>query len=83
MSPLSTPEVARKIGIHPITLEKWIRAGKVRPSKRVQVGGKAFRIWTARDVERVKKYKAAHYRKGRRRKKRKAPCARVRIGFSS
>ncbi len=69
MSPLSTPEVARKVGIHRVTLEKWIRAGKVKPSKRVQVGGKAFRIWTARDVERVRKWKAAHYRKGRGRKK--------------
>jgi predicted site-specific integrase-resolvase len=71
MSPLSTPEVAHKVGIHRVTLEKWIRAGKVKPSKRVQVGGRAFRIWTARDVERVRKWKAAHYRKGRGRKKKK------------
>ena len=70
MSPMSTPEVARKVGIHRVTLEKWIRAGKVKPSKRVQVGGRAFRIWTARDVERVRKWKAANYRKGRGRKKR-------------
>ncbi len=28
-----------------------------------------FRLWSDRDVERVKKYKAAHYRKGRGRKK--------------
>jgi excisionase family DNA binding protein len=69
MSPLSTPEVARKVGIHRVTLEKWIRAGKVKPSKRVRVGGRAFRIWTAGDVERVRKWKAAHYRKGRGRKK--------------
>jgi hypothetical protein len=34
-------------------------------------GGKLWR-WTARDVERVRKWKAAHYRKGRGRKKKKA-----------
>ena len=28
-------------------------------------GGQNVRLWTARDVERVKKYKAAHYWEGR------------------
>ena len=65
-SPASQPVFKR---VHPITLEKWIRAGKVKPSKRVWVGEKAFRVWAARDVERVRKWKAAHYRVGRGRKK--------------
>ena len=65
MSPLSTPQVARMVGIHVVTLEHWIEAGKVKPSKRIQVGSQTYRLWTTRDVERVKKYKAAHYWEGR------------------
>ncbi len=65
MSPLSTPKVARMVGIHIVTLERWIAAGKVKPSERIRVGSQTYRLWTTRDVERVKKYKAAHYWEGR------------------
>jgi predicted site-specific integrase-resolvase len=65
----STKETARKVGIHWVTLHKWLAAGKVRPSQRIGMnGGKHWR-WTKQDVERVRKYKAKHYRKGRGRKK--------------
>jgi MerR HTH family regulatory protein len=65
VSPLSTAEVAALIGIHPITLEHWIRDGKAKPSKTVRVGKQTFRLWTPADVRRLKKFKAAHYWEGR------------------
>jgi predicted site-specific integrase-resolvase len=70
MSPLSTPQVAKLAGIHRVTLERWIAAGKVKPSSHVTVGSKRFRLWTKGDVGRIRKYKAAYFRKGRGRKKR-------------
>jgi len=69
---LSTPDVARQVGIHPITLERWLASGKVWPEKTVQIGNRTIRLWTSRDVKRLLKFKAASYRKGRGRKKRAA-----------
>jgi len=69
MSPLSTKEVAAQVGIHRVTLEEWLRKGKVKSPKKVQIGGQTYRLWTDLDVERLKKYKERFYRKGRGRKK--------------
>jgi hypothetical protein len=44
-------------------------ANKVPAPKTIRFGKSEFRDWTDRDVEQVRKYKAAHYRKGRGRKK--------------
>lgn len=65
----STAEVARIIGIHKNTLKRWLREGLIAEPRRNRVAGVGYRIWTAHDVERVRKYKAGHYRKGRGRKK--------------
>lgn len=69
MDSLSTEDVAKKSGISRITLERWLAAGKVPAPKRIQIGRSVFRGWTRQDVERVKRYKAQFYRKGRGRKK--------------
>ena len=69
MSPLSTREVADQVGIHLATLEEWLSKGKVKPSRTVRIGAKTYRLWTERDVERVRKHKEKFYRKGRGRKK--------------
>ncbi len=66
-----TGQVARMLGIHKVTLQRWLLSGKVPEPKRIRVNGGETRIWTARDVERVRKWKAAHYWKGRGRKKKK------------
>jgi DNA-binding transcriptional MerR regulator len=73
MAIYSTPAVAKKCGVHPITLHRWISSGKLvaPPKRRLRGIGVVVRVWTERDVERVRKYKAAHYRKGRGRKKRR------------
>ena len=71
MSPLSTEEVAKMVGINAATLERWLSGGKLKSPKRVRVGRKVFRLWTSRDIGRVRQYKEKFYRKGRGRKKRK------------
>ena len=66
---LSTVQVAELVGIAKITLERWLREGKVKPPNSLYVGAKKFRAWTERDIKRVKRYKEKHYRKGRGRKR--------------
>jgi len=68
MASLSTQDVARKVGINRVTLERWLSSGKVKAPKTVRFGKNEFRNWTAGDVERVQKYKQENYRKGRGRK---------------
>ncbi len=64
----STSQVARMIGVHKLTLIRWLVSGKLAEPKRIGNGGIQARIWTNRDVERVRKYKDENYRKGRGRK---------------
>jgi excisionase family DNA binding protein len=68
MSPLSTEEVAQKVGIHRVTLEHWLSSGKVESPRIVRYGKNQFRNWTPADVDRIRKYKQKNYRKGRGRK---------------
>ena len=68
MKPLSTNEVATAVGVHTITLERWLAQEKVKSPKRLEVGGRVVRLWTVSDVERLRKYKQQNYRKGRGRK---------------
>jgi hypothetical protein len=64
----STSEAAKQIGVNRVTLQHWLIDGRVREPKKVSVGGVEVRIWTNRDVERVRKFKLENYRKGRGRK---------------
>jgi DNA-binding transcriptional MerR regulator len=65
---LTTAEAAAKVGLHPVTLQRWIAAGKVNAPKPTLVGAVGYRLWTAKDVERLQKIKNGNYRKGRGRK---------------
>jgi DNA-binding transcriptional MerR regulator len=66
----STSEAAKRAGISRVTLERWLLAHKVRPSKKIQFdGGQRHWRWTINDLERVRIYKLMHYREGRGRKK--------------
>lgn len=69
MKTYSTAEVARIVEVHKATLLRWLYAGSIPEPRRQSNGGVDFRIWTEHDVERVRRYKAANYRKGRGRKK--------------
>ena len=68
MTNYSTAEVAAEVGVSKLTLVRWLKAGKVKEPRRVKQGGIELRLWANRDVERVRKYKKANYRKGRGRK---------------
>ncbi len=68
MKTYTTAWAAKIVGVHKNTLKRWLREGKVREPRRISNGGIGFRIWTDRDVERVRKYKQENYRKGRGRK---------------
>ena len=69
MTKYSTMQVARLVGIGRITLLRWLKLKPDLEPDRIRIGEIDARIWTDRDVERVRKYKSAHYRKGRGRKK--------------
>jgi hypothetical protein len=68
----STQQVATDVGIHWMTLHRWLNSGVVRPSIAVPMKGRTLWRWTDSDLEKVREYKANHYRKGRGRKKGKA-----------
>jgi len=51
----STREVARELGLDWRTIQRYIAAGKI-PAPQVEIiGGGKLRIWTAEDLERVRK----------------------------
>ena len=56
------------LGVHKVTLKRWLVGGKVGEPRRIGNGGIQARLWTAKDIERVRKYKQENYRKGRGRK---------------
>ena len=68
MHTYSTAQAARMLDVHKVTLQRWLLDGKVREPKKVRIGNIESRIWTDRDVERVRKFKEQNYRKGRGRK---------------
>ena len=73
MKEYSTAQVARMIGVHKVTLKRWLLEGKMKEPRKVRVGNVDARIWIDRDVERVRKYKQENYRKGRGRKAKAKP----------
>ena len=68
MNMFSTPEAARKCGIHHITLQRWVSEGRIEAPKLQRVGGVVVRLWREHDLEQVRKYKQKNYGKGRGRK---------------
>jgi len=65
---LTTAEAAGKAGIHLATLQRWIAAGRIEAPKPTLIGAVGYRLWSMKDVERLKKAKQEIYRKGRGRK---------------
>jgi excisionase family DNA binding protein len=64
----STSQVTKMVGIGRMTILRWLKDGKIPEPRRIRNGGVDARIWTVRDVERVRSYKQENYRKGRGRK---------------
>ena len=66
--PCNTEEAARAVGVTRATLQEWIKAGKVAAPSTQLRHGRAVRLWSAREIRNVLKYKRENYRKGRGRK---------------
>jgi MerR HTH family regulatory protein len=64
----STGQAAKMIGVGRVTLQRWLIGGRVAEPKKLTTGGVEVRIWTDRDVERLRRFKEENYRKGRGRK---------------
>jgi hypothetical protein len=62
---LTTTEAAQRVGIDRVTLQKWIRTHRVKPPETVLRNGRSVRLWSPRDVERLREVKARTYRRGR------------------
>ena len=75
----TTSEAAKRAGLHPVTLQKWIGAGKVKAPAPTLIGAVGYRLWTRKDVARLKKVKQTIYRKGRGRK----PTAPISVGVGA
>ena len=68
--PRTTREAARAIGVTLLTLQRWISLGKIRAPRIAVIRGRAARLWSARDIDRLRRAKEQIYRKGRGRKPR-------------
>jgi len=73
MSKLSTLQVAKLLGIGNSTLSHYILAGKVPAPKEIMAGGMRMRLWSERDIQRLREVlpKIANGRKTRYQKKQK------------
>ncbi|MGA8308956.1 MAG: hypothetical protein WB755_02935 [Terriglobales bacterium] len=58
MRTFSTPLAASLIGVHWVTLRRWLAERKVRPSIAVPMDGRTLWRWTKADVERARRFKA-------------------------
>jgi hypothetical protein len=74
MKAFSTNQAARKLGIDPMTLSRYIRAQKVPAPKIFAVGESSLHAWTEEEIENVRKIlpKIANGRKTRYKKKHSA-----------
>ena len=54
MKSLSTREASRKLGISLISVQRYIAAKKITAPKVQKIGGMRFRLWTDRDIKRVR-----------------------------
>jgi len=65
MGGYSTAEVAKLAGVSKNTLLRWLYARKVPEPRHHIDGGQDVRIWSERDLSRVRIYKDTNYWKGR------------------
>jgi predicted DNA-binding transcriptional regulator AlpA len=67
MSKLSTEQVAEVVGLNSATLSRYIKAGKITAPKETMVGRMRMRLWSERDIKRLKQLlpKIANGRKTR------------------
>ena len=59
------------IGVHKLTLLRWLYGGKLREPHHSKEGGQDVRVWSDRDLDRARKFKELNYRKGKGRGRKK------------
>jgi excisionase family DNA binding protein len=69
MKTYSTIEVARLLKITSGTLHRWIRENRIETPSLQSLGRMKIRFWSKKDIDKVRRYKEHHYRKGRGRKR--------------
>jgi excisionase family DNA binding protein len=57
MKAYTMAEAAKRLGISRQTLYSWIEAGNVTAPKPTVIGRQEFRLWSAADIERARKFK--------------------------
>ncbi len=62
---LSITQVAEKSDTPLRTLRRWMAQGKVRASTVLRQGNHQVHLWSAADVQKVRRYKAEHFGEGR------------------
>ena len=62
---LSTVQVAEKSGVPFRTLTRWMALGNVRASTVFRQGTRQVHLWSASDVQKVRRYKREHFAEGR------------------
>jgi len=55
MKQYTTNEAANELGIHRVTLQRWIATKKISAPKIQKVGVLSFRLWTKQDIARARK----------------------------
>jgi excisionase family DNA binding protein len=70
-SDVTTEEAARKTGLNRVTLQEWIRMGRVKAPRLVLRNGRAVRLWSQADIDGLREVKSLTYRRGRGRKRTK------------
>ncbi len=67
MNRMSTREAAKKLGISPIALSRYISTGKVPAPEVITLGRSKVHVWTEAEIDRVRKLrpKIANGRKTR------------------
>jgi predicted site-specific integrase-resolvase len=53
-----TPAAAKLVGVHYLTLHRWLEAGKVKPKGIELADGRKLWQWTDEDIEKARKFKA-------------------------
>jgi len=55
MKQFSTRDAAKKLGLSPVALSRYISQGKIPPPGIVQLGRSTFHVWTEAQIEQVRK----------------------------
>jgi hypothetical protein len=55
MKSVSTREASRKLGISLISVQRYIAAKRITAPKLQKIGGVRLRLWTDRDIKRVRR----------------------------